>query len=269
MRRITPAPTCRSVPHFHGARRRLSFLCIGLVTLSIAVGAVSDLRAGSNVFIESGIAASDREWTGPDYAQAAEILATGKVPLPQESDEIGRALVRRMTSLDNLKLFRDSTLPIESRFANYIPLINGANSIFKLYLASLNAGKSVHREVAEYMSFLLYVAAVDVDLMEEYIPKIAKDDRYAARMEGVKKMHSGLTTIFVGAEISLSERAIYSDEDLSILLRAMASTLPTMKAWFSDDYRHELRHKLQSDRSKFTRQEDIQNIDKMLEALAS
>src|SRR5215813_2197688 len=106
MRRITPAPTCRSVPHFHGARRRLSFLCIGLVTLSIAVGAVSDLRAGSNVFIESGIAASDREWTGPDYAQAAEILATGKVPLPQETDDVARQseIISRQHSANRVAL---------------------------------------------------------------------------------------------------------------------------------------------------------------------
>src|SRR5262245_28680657 len=133
-------PHCRATSiFFSGGIRRLPLRGprIAAVALLMVACANTNLRAGTDVFLEAGIAASDREWTGPDYAQAAEILATGKVPLPQESDEIGRALVRRMTSLDNLKLFRDSTLPIESRFANYIPLINGANSIFKLYLASL------------------------------------------------------------------------------------------------------------------------------------
>jgi hypothetical protein len=85
-------------------------------------------------------------------------------------------------------------------------------------------------------------------------------------MKGFEKVKSGLTTIFVGAELSLSEK-VYSQADLSKILTAMTKTFPTMNKVFSDDYRVELRKQLEADKSHFKNREDVSHIDEMLTEL--
>ncbi|HMJ66510.1 MAG TPA: hypothetical protein VK615_14285, partial [Candidatus Binatia bacterium] len=87
-------------------------------------------------------------------------------------------------------------------------------------------------------------------------------------MDGLKKMNSGLTTVFVGAENSLAEQKFYSADDLSLLLKAMSETLPRVRNAFSPDYRIELRKKLTSHKSSFKKKEDLRYIDEMLRELS-
>jgi hypothetical protein len=71
------------------------------------------VSADANRFVEAGIPASDRAWAGFDYARAADIFASGAVELPRLSDDLGRPLILRMTSLDNLRWQHDASLPLE------------------------------------------------------------------------------------------------------------------------------------------------------------
>jgi hypothetical protein len=125
----------------------------------------------------------------------------------------------------------------------------------------------VHEETVRVIAFALQTSALGVELVDEFLPTIPKDDKYAVRMEGLKKLNSGLTIQFVGAERSLSERHFYSPEDLSLLLDAMSSTLPLLKRGFPPGYPAELRERLKSDRLIFTGEKDRKNIDRMLAEL--
>lgn len=243
-------------------RRSLIFIVgCGLLLLPSRSG------ADEKALITAGVPALSREWSGEEYAKAAKVIASGEVPLPMLTDETGRAFLDRLTATENFSLCRDKNLPFGTRLDNYLKLLNGANTILAQYLAAANKGGDVHAECTWMMVYLLRTAAAGTEIMEEFIPTVPKDEKYAVRMDGLKKMRSGLTTIFAGAETSLSERTFFQDQDLSQLLSAMVETLPTFKKSFARDYELELRHKLEADKAVFSQTKDKQSIDRMLDEL--
>ena len=246
--------------------RVLSVLLVALI-FGASVAHAGNVNGFASV--EAGIPALSREWSGADYAQAAQVLAAGKLPLPRLTDEQGRLFLQRLTSEENFSLYRNRSLPIQQRMEGFFKLMGGANAIAKQYMAAANKGLDVHREIAQQLAFLLHVTAVSVQLIDEFLPTVPKDEQYPVRMAGLKQTYSGLTTAFVGAETSLSETRFYSPDDLTILLNAMSETLPAVKKAFSPDYKIELRKKLESHRSAFPRAEDTQNIQRMIDELGA
>jgi phenylalanyl-tRNA synthetase beta subunit len=77
-------------------------------------------------------------------------------------------------------------------------------------------------------------------------------------------MNQGMTTIFVSTEQMLAEENGFSEENLSVLLDAMASTLPTLKKGIPSEVQIELRKKLEADKVRFKRDEDAKRIDRMM-----
>lgn len=244
---------------------KFSLIPIGLLVMQL----VSSSAATTNAFVEAGIPASSREWLGSDYTLAAKILSAGKVALPRFSEAQGNVLLRRLTSTENFPFYRNSKLPIESRISDFANLLDGANLILLLYVKAANKGEDVHKEAAHMMAFLLHTGALGTELIDQFMPTIPRDDKYSIRMDGLKKMRTGMTGLFVGAENSLSERTYYSSDDLSVLLQAMVRTLPRIKTAFSADYRAELRKKLESHKSRFKSRDDLGRLDKMLVELDS
>jgi len=238
------------------------------ITVLLVHFAFNCLAAETNVFVEAGIPAPDREWRGADYRLAAATFAATTLPLPRSSEKDGKAVLDRLTSLENFSFHRNKTLPVDARMVDYSSLLEGTGAILKRYLATTTKGQEFHKEIAALMAFMLHTAALGVELADEFVPTIARDEKYAVRMDGIKKMNSGLTTIFVGAENSLAEQKFYSAEDLSLLLKAMSETLPRVKRAFSADYRVELRKKLTSHKSSFKKKEDLRYIDEMLKELS-
>ncbi len=225
--------------------------------------------AASNPFLEAGIPAASREWAGPDYVRTAEVLGAGKVALPRHSDPEGAALLQRLTSTDNFSLHRNKSIALPVRMEDFLQVQQGANSLLKLYLSATVQGTDYKPEMARLAAFVLHSSALGVDLVEEMLPTLPRDDKYETRMAGLKQMNSGLTTIFVGAEQMLTPRNGFSAEDLSVLLEAMARTLPRLKHAFPPEYRIELRKKLEADRVRFKADEDIRRIDAMIRELGS
>jgi hypothetical protein len=92
--------------------------------LAAALGLALPLAAAAqpDPFLEAGVPAATRVWSGPDYQRAAEILTAGKVPLPKLSDPQGAALLRRVTSRDNLALLGDKSLPLTARMDDFIQI---------------------------------------------------------------------------------------------------------------------------------------------------
>lgn len=218
---------------------------------------------------EAGLPAPDREWRGADYARAAQVLANGTVPLPRLSEAEGAALFQRMTSTANFSFHQNRSNPIQARIEDYVNIQQGASSLLKLYYAAATKGQGFNQELAHVLGFLLHVSALGVELVDEFIPTLPKDDKYEVRMDGFRLMSSGLMTLFEGAEETLSESNLFSPEELSVILDAMARTLPRVQTIFTPDYRIKLRQKLQADKARFTQPADVQNIDAMLRQLGS
>ncbi|HEX4961235.1 MAG TPA: hypothetical protein VF173_10390 [Thermoanaerobaculia bacterium] len=232
-----------------------------LFAAPVAVAAMAE----TNPFLEAGIPAATRTWSGPDYERAVEVLTAGKVPLPRLADPQGAALLRRATSTDNLSLQSDKSVPLAARLQDFLQVQQGVSKLLSLYLVAKDGG--YRPELARVAAFLLHSSAQGVDLVEEMIPTFPKDEKYATRMEGLKKMNEGLTSIFVGAEQLLAEQNGFSAEDLSLLLDVMASTLPRLKKGFPPDVRIELRKKLETDKARFKKDEDAHRLDQMIAEL--
>ena len=197
----------------------------------------------------------------------AELLADGKTPLPRLADEEGQAFIHRLTSTENLSLYHNRSLPVDQRMDDYSAMMGGLSTIVQQYVAAANRGVDVHRELAGQMAFMLRSTAAGVDLIDEFLPTVPHDDKYPVRMQGFDRMKSGLSTIFDGAETSLSEKGFYSPEDFSLLLTAMAETLPTIDKVFAPDYRIELRKKLEALRAAFPGEKDTHNLQAMIDEL--
>ena len=136
-------------------------------------------------------------------------------------------------------------------------------------MAAANKGLKVHTELAQQFAFLLRSSAITVQLLDELIPTFPKDEKLPVRMEGLKGAYSSLTTMYAGAETSLSEKRFYSANDLSLLLDAMAETVPTVKKAFLPDYKIELRKQMELHRAEFPRPQDKQDIQKVIDTLGS
>jgi len=241
-----------------------------LVCLTTAAFFAATYRTQSQTLVEAGMPALSRAWSGKDYERAAEVISSGKVPLPILTDAEGRAFLKRITSTENFSFALDTNLPIAVRLDDFSgSFMTGSKTIFMQYFKAANKGANVHTETAMQLSFMLRVAEVGIKLTDEFIPTIPKDDKYEIRLDGLKRMHSGMTTVFVGVEASLSETSFYSPEDLSLLLQTMAEVLPSIKKAFPGGYEIELRNKLKARRAAFPNEKDATNLRKMIEEIDS
>lgn len=233
--------------------------------LAAALGLALPLAAAAQTdpFLEAGVPATTRVWSGPDYQRAAEVLTAGKVPLPKFADPQGAVLLRRINSLDNLALQGDKSLPLTARMDDFIELQQGAVGLLKLYLAASSEG-GYRQELASLTALLLHSSARGAELVEEMLPTLPRDETYATRMAGLKEMNEGMTTAFVATEQMLTPENNFSPEDLSLLLEAMAQTLPRLKTGFPPEVRIEMRKKLEADKARFTKDEDTRRLDRML-----
>lgn len=241
--------------------RRIPLVIVILFAAQLAVSATA--MAETNPYLEAGIPAPTRKWFGPDYKQTVEVLTAGKVPLPRLSDPQGAVILRRITSTDNLSLERNESLPLTVRMQDFLQVQQAATAISKLYLGAMTR-EDYRPELARLTAFVLHTSAQGVDLAEEILPTIPKDEKYATRMEGLRRMNEGLTTTFVAAERMLTEQNGFSAPDLSALLDAMATTLPRLKKSFPPDVQIELRKKLVADKARFKKDEDAKGIDRMI-----
>ncbi len=238
-----------------------------LVSLFLGLcGGANDARAGTK-FSEAGIPSAERVWSGADYLTAAKVFKERKVTLPLHKDTDGKLLLERMTAEENLKALRDKKLPLDSRMENFDGLFSGANRLFVLYVDTANKGGDVHQEMTELMAFMLSTAAEGADLIDELMPLLRRDSQYLLRMEGIRKMKGGLTTLFTAAESSLTEKGFLTAEDHSTMLKAMTASLPRLKNIFTPEYRETLKKKLEADKAQFHVESDLSCFTRMLAEL--
>lgn len=212
-------------------------LLLLLVSAFVHAETVSELVA-------KGCPSPDREWQAKDYKALKELLSKGTMPLPRLESESGGAVLHRLTDTENLSFHHNRKLPIETRFPDLLNLMDGTKSIMMLYIRAANAPEKVERELADLLVFQLAVASTAIELTEEFMPTITKDEKYETRMEGFAKMKSGLATILDGAIDSLSERTVYSDESVAKMARGIREYFPRFASILPETTKAEFRRKI-------------------------
>jgi len=237
------------------------------IIILVAVCATAIAAEQSDAYASADLPALSREWFGADYKTVAAAIDSGTIPLPRFSDEAGAKLLKRMTATENLALAQNKNLPIEGRFQEILIIAPAAQSFLRAYLNAVNRGEKVNAELAALIAFQLHLVAAQSRLTDEFLPTAPRDDKYAARLDGLRLIRSAMTNIFLGATTSLSETHFYSADDVSLMLEAMADTLPAARNMLAADFRSELRKKLEALRERMARPVDVKNLDRMLTEL--
>jgi hypothetical protein len=234
--------------------------------LLLAFSALVHADTVSNL-VAQGCPSPDREWQAKDYTAFKELLVKKTLPLPRLESESGRAVLHRLVDTENLSFHHNRNLPLETRFPDLMNLMDGEKSIMMLYFRAANAGEKVEKELANLLVFQLAVASAAVELTEEFIPTIPKDEKYEIRMEGFAKMKSGLTTVLDGAVTSLSERAFYSDESVAKMVRGIHDYYPRFASLLPEtsktEFRVKIRDMLAREKNPVVKRELIALIDAM------
>jgi hypothetical protein len=185
----------------------------------------------SEEYIRLGLAAPDREWTGNDMVEAEKVLASlaqnGYRRLPRYKSERSGEVFARLTSPRNLDLFRNRSLPLEGRFPQSLSYLQAGNQIFKLYLSAYLKKEALDSELVELMGAQFRTTAVILELVDEFLPTIKKDDpKYEVRMQGLEQMKRGLASVVAGGLQTLTERENYRGSELARLVGYMQETFP-------------------------------------------
>lgn len=240
-----------------------------LPILSLILLLISVLPARSDIYLSAGCASTDREWRAADYATLAKLIDSKTVELPVLKHPEGAKVLRRICSQDNLAFGQNLTLPFAARIEDFMGIQQSLGSITKRFVADVSSGADYSEEISLLMCQNLRVAAQGIDLMNEFIPTLKRDETYETRMQGVSKMKSGLATVFSGAYTSVADDTIYSDADRSAMLAVVAEVVPKFATAMSLDTKTEMTLKFTKLRERFASPKDRASIASITKTLES
>ncbi len=94
----------------------------------------------------------------------------------------------RLTSPQNLNLFKNRTLPLDLRFPQALSYFQASNQVLNLYLTGFLKEDVRDSELVELMGAHFRSTVVLLELVDEFVPTIKKDDpNYQVRMQGLHK----------------------------------------------------------------------------------
>lgn len=240
-------------------RHLIAYLALLMLTASIALGA--------DTYLDAGVAATDREWRAADYKEFMALVTAKKIPLPLLSDEQGAKVLKRFCSPENLAFARNTTLPLNARLPDFLDSQSAVASLLKLFMAKALNREKVGGEASLLLSYNLQLASVGIELVDEFLPTIKHDDTYESRMEGLKRMKSGLATMFAGCYQSVAEDDIYTNEQRSDLLASIAQTAPRFATALSADLKAEMTLKFTKLNEKLKEPRDRESIASILKSI--
>ncbi|MEM9273744.1 MAG: hypothetical protein AAGA80_12375 [Cyanobacteria bacterium P01_F01_bin.143] len=211
----------------------------------------SDESLTLDQYIEVGIPAHDRIWSGEDMTRAANILTEiaqndpGHLPRYQ-SPNSGEAFDRLIAD-ENLDLYRNRSLPLEMRFYDALNYIESSNQVFNIYLAAFNQRAVGDSELVDMSGSLLRMSVVMLQLVNELLPLLDKEDpTYPVRMNGLEQMKSGLASVVAGGIQTLTESHAFRTSELKRLIGYMENTFPDIFPELSASSRTESMIRLRS-----------------------
>jgi len=242
----------------------MRLFCLLSVTFLLGCG----LSHGEDRYLAAGASASDREWRASDYRVLLKLIREKKVPLPYLSDPDGQKILRRFCALENLSFGRNRGLPLETRLQDFLTLHQGTAQMVTLYVGEVAEGRKGEAEMSLLLSFMLHTSALGIDLVDEFLPTLPKDDSsYETRMAGLVKMKSGLATVFAGAYTSIAEDEIYKDAQRSAILEAVSLTVPQFATVLGEETKKEMADKFGKLADRFQSSQDQENLQKITASL--
>ena len=202
-------------------------------------------------YMEQGMPSPDRSWSNSDMATVSrlitEISKRDSGQLPRFGSPKSGTVFARMTNKENLELFRNPTVPLEARLPLALQFMQAANGVNAAYLLGLVRQTTGDDEMTEITGLMLRVAVMMIELMDEFLPSLDKNDpTYPVRMDGMKKMKSGMANMMQGAIQQISEPGTWSREPLRRHIAYIDETFPVIIKSVSSGVRKETLVRLNS-----------------------
>jgi hypothetical protein len=173
----------------------------------------SDRSLPADEYITLGMPSYDREWVGQDMAVAAAKLQAMAKKSPEKLPRFGSNRSGPVFA-ENFNFFRSRSLPLGTRFPQFLDYTDALNAIVKLYASARTTNKEWAAELVELSGAMLRALQLELELVDELIPTLAKDDpTYSVRMAGLEKMRGGLALVISGSLTTLTETQVF-DADL-------------------------------------------------------
>jgi hypothetical protein len=207
-----------------GTERRLS--------AGVAPPAVTpEQRAAIAKYVEKGFPSPERPWSGTDYAAFANALgkikADDSLPFPRKGDKETGPLFERVVSEENLRMSRDTTLPIPTRFKEASGIMATLPPILMAYLDPQAAHQKFGPELLDLMAHTLRSQDIVFDLAQKFYDGLSPEQKAdPVRLNGLKQMKAGLAQTIDGILQTISETSQYEKGDLEVF----AGQLPPLLA---------------------------------------
>jgi hypothetical protein len=228
----------------------------------------------SDDYIRLGLPAPDRDWSSSDMIKAGKVLSAlakkGFENLPRYKSKGSGEVFTRMTSPQNLEIFKNRSLPVEARMPQALDYMEASNKIAKLYLGGAIKKEIGSSEVVELLGMQLRISVVMVQLVDEFLPTLKKDDpKHKVRMQGLEQMKRGLASVVMGGLKTLTEREMYGSGELLKLVGYMDETFPLIVPKLPPGSRSEMMirlEELQKDPAMKDLQTSLQELHKKVTA---
>ncbi len=183
-------------------------------------------------YIQKGLPAHDRPWSGQDYQQAAAVLQVialaDATQLPRYGSPISGDVFARIVSLDNLKLSRDRTVSQALRLQAASLILMNMSQVTMIYASATTTEKVFDSESVELLRFTLETCH-DIGQLTEAVLASAPTNN-ENRKKGLDQVGEGLAQVVNGSLITLTEKKAYRTSELIRLAQTIETTLPTMMA---------------------------------------
>ena len=181
-------------------------------------------------YIEAGVPAHDRAWSGAAMERAVSALATlaetDQTQLPRFESPRSGALFDRFISQENFEIYRNRDLSMETRFPDHLVYLRAFTKIHALYLSAFEHHAVGGIEMIEFNGAQLRTAVTTFELMRELLLSVDKENPQVAA--GVAKMRRGMATVVSGSLQSLTESHTYRASELKRLVGYLQDSLPTI-----------------------------------------
>jgi hypothetical protein len=173
------------------------------------------------------------------------LAAKSPEQLPRFGSTRSGPMFDRIVARDNLEFFRSRSVPLASRLPDSLNYLQSLNTILKEYTSARVANNVAGIDLIELLGAQLSVAEVELELVDEFVPTLSKDDpKYPVRMAGLDKMRQGLAEMLSGTITTLTEAQAYDVGSRTKLATYCRETFPNIAPKLTASSRQELLRRL-------------------------
>jgi len=234
----------------------------------------NDHSLDAEAYVENGVPAPDRPWSGDDYARAAnalkELAAKDPTQLPRRGASRSGALFARLSSPANIDDLDRGSLPADLKLQMEVPILTGQGQLLTAYANATSKGGRYGPELADLLVNVFH----SVTTIAKFFPLLEKQVAGAGadrekREDGLRRMRDAMAQMTMGAMQSLTEKKVYEDADRVRIAASLRVELPKIVSVLSSLTQKEVRRRVHELAGGETSQEVKEQLVALDEALSS